>query len=129
MRNILGREPAQWLQLASGILIFLTPVLGLTEEQNGVLMAAITAAFGLLTAWGVSEEKTAAAVAGLVKALIAVAIAFRLEISVEMQAGIMAGVEAVVGFWLRTQVTPKVPKRAVENGGVHAIARQTGGEH
>lgn len=100
----LGREPAQWLQLASGLLIFLTPLLGLSQEFNGAVIAVLTAAFGFATAFAVSAERAAPAVAGLLKALIALALALRFNISPEVQSGLMVLVEAGVAWYLRTQV-------------------------
>lgn len=100
----LGREPAQWLQLASGVLIFLTPLLGLSAEFNGAVLAVLTAAFGFATAFAVSAERAAPAVAGLLKALIALALALRFNISPELQSGLMVLVEAGVAWYLRTQV-------------------------
>lgn len=100
----LGREPVQWVQLASGLLIFLTPLLHLSDALNGAILAVVTALFGFLTALAVSKEKAAPAVAGLIKALIALAVAFRLNWSAEVQSGIMVFVEAGVAFYLRTQV-------------------------
>lgn len=101
---ILGREPAQWLQLASGVLVFLTPILHLTAELNGALIALLTAIFGIATAAAVSAEKAAPLVAGLLKALIALALALRFHVSPEIQAGAMVLVEAGVAWYLRTQV-------------------------
>lgn len=114
MTRPFGREPAQWLQLASGFLIFLTPLVpGLTPEINGAIMAVLTAAFGFATAAAVSAEKAAPMVAGLIKALIALALAFRLDLSVEVQGGIMVFVEAAVAWYLRTQVfAPVAPETA-----------------
>lgn len=100
----LGREPAQWLQLISGVLVFLTPILHVSEEFNGAIIAVVTALFGFLTALAVSREKAAPTVAGLLKALIALALALRFHISPEVQAGAMVLVEAGVGWYLRTQV-------------------------
>lgn len=107
--KLLGREPAQWIQLASGVLVFLTPILGLDAAQNGTLLAVITAVFGIATGLAVSGEKAAPMVAGLLKALIALALAFRFQISPEMQAGVLVVVEAGVAWYLRTQVTAGVP--------------------
>lgn len=106
--RIFGREPAQWLQLASGILIFLTPFLHLTVDQNGAILAVITAAFGFATALAVSGEKAAPLVAGLLKALIALALAFHFMMPPEVQAGTMVLVEAAVAWYLRTQVIAPV---------------------
>jgi len=99
-----GREPAQWLQLISGVLVFLTPILHVSADLNGAIMAVVTALFGFLTALAVSKEKAAPVVAGLLKALIALALALRFHISPEVQAGAMVLVEAGVGWYLRTQV-------------------------
>jgi hypothetical protein len=112
--KLFGREPAQWLQLASGVLVFLTPILHLTVEQNGALLAVVTAVFGIATGLAVSAEKAAPMVAGLLKALIALALAWRFDIPVEIQAGSMVLVEAGVAWYLRTQVVAKVPAQAVD---------------
>jgi hypothetical protein len=108
---VLGREKAQWLQLASGVLVFLTPILHLSAEFNGAVIALITAAFGLATAAAVSAEKAAPFVAGLLKALIALALALRFQISPDIQAGAMVLVEAGVAWYLRTQVVAGVPDK------------------
>jgi hypothetical protein len=100
----LGREPVQWLQLISGVLVFLTPILHVSVELNGAIIAVLTALFGVLTALAVSKEKAAPTVAGLLKALIALALALRFHISPEIQAGAMVFVEAGVAWYLRTQV-------------------------
>lgn len=113
--KLLGREPAQWIQLASGILIFLTPLLHLTPDMNGAILAVITAVFGVATGLAVSGEKAAPMVAGLLKALIALALAFRFNISPEIQAGSMVLVEAGVAWYLRTQVYVSVPAAAVDS--------------
>lgn len=112
--KLLGREPAQWLQLASGVLVFFTPLLGLTAEMNGAVMAVLTAVFGIATGLAVSGEKAAPMVAGLLKAMIALALAFKFEISPEVQAGFMVLVEAGVAWYLRTQVTAPVPAAQVD---------------
>lgn len=104
----LGREPAQWVALLSGLVIFCTPLLKLDAAQSGALMAVVTAAGGLWTAYLVSAEKAAAAVAGLVKALVALAAAWRWDWSPDATAGLMVFVEAVVALWLRQQVTAPV---------------------
>lgn len=112
--RIFGREPAQWLQLVSGLIIFLSPVLNLDGEQQGALNATAAAVFGIATGLAVSGEKAAPMVAGLLKALIALALAFRFDISPEMQVGAMVLVEAAVGWYLRTQVVAPVPAAAVD---------------
>lgn len=103
-----GREPAQWIGLVSGLLIFLTPLLHLSIDLNGAIMAVVTAAFGFLTALSVSREKAAPLVAGVIKALLALVLALHFQLSVEVQSGVMVLVEAAVAFFLRTQVTAPV---------------------
>lgn len=113
--KLFGREPAQWLQLASGVLVFLTPLLHLTPAMNGAILAVITAVFGIATGLAVSGEKAAPMVAGLIKALIALALAFKFSIDIETQAGIMVLVEAGVAWYLRTQVVASVPAAAIDS--------------
>jgi hypothetical protein len=112
MIKLWGREPSQWIQLVSGVLVFLTPLLGLTAEVNGAVIAVVTAVFGVLNGLAVSVERAAPMVAGLIKALIALALAFRLDLSPEMQAGVLVMVEAAVAWYLRTQVTAPVSATA-----------------
>jgi nicotinamide riboside transporter PnuC len=105
----LGREPAQWAHLLGGIFMMLVPILHLSVDLTGAVLAVIAAVSGVVTAAAVSGEKAAALVAGLIKALIAVALAVHFDLSPEVQAGIMIAVEAAVGFYLRTQVIAPVP--------------------
>lgn len=114
---LLKREPAQWIQLVSGVLVFLTPLLHLTPDQNAAVIAVVTAVFGIATGFAVSAEKGAPMVAGLIKALIALALAWRLNLSPELQSGLMVMVEAGVAWYLRTQVTaPPVEQPAAADG-------------
>ena len=106
--ELFGREPAQWLQLASGLLVFLTPILHLGVDLNGAIIAVLTALFGFATAFSVSAERAAPMVAGLLKALIALALALRFNMSPELQAGTMVFVEAGVAWYLRTQLVAPI---------------------
>jgi nicotinamide riboside transporter PnuC len=110
----LGREPVQWVQLLSGLLVFLTPLLHLSNAVSGAILAVVTAVFGFATALAVSKEKAAPAVAGLIKGLIALALAFRLNLSAELQSGIMVFVEAGVAWYLRTQVFAPAAKAVAQ---------------
>lgn len=106
--RIWGREPAQWVHLLSGLLIFLTPVLHLSVDLSGAIMAVIAALSGLVTAVSVSKDQAAPLVAGLIKALLALALALHFHLSVDVQSGIMVAVEGAVAFFLRTQLTAPV---------------------
>lgn len=108
----LGREPAQWSQLTSGLLIFLIPILHWTTDQTGAANAVVTAFFGILTATAVSRERVAAAAAALIKALIALALALRFHLDPSLQSGGMVLVESIAAWWLRTQVTAP-PERQI----------------
>lgn len=115
--KIFGREPAQWIQLASGVLIFLVPYLHLATDINGAVLAVITAVAGFATAATVSAEQAAPLVAGLIKALFALALALHFALPPELQSGVMVIVEGVVAWYLRTQVVAPVavlpPSRVV----------------
>lgn len=107
--KIFGREPAQWLQLASGLLVMLTPFIpSLTDDLKVAIMAVLTALFGFLTAAVVSAEKAAPFVAGLVKAMLVLGMALGLKLNVETIGGVMTFVEAAVAWYLRTQVVAPV---------------------
>jgi hypothetical protein len=107
--KIFGREPAQWIHLISGVLIFLVPFLHLDPVINGAVLAVITAASGLVTAATVSGEQAAPLVAGLLKALFALALALHIALPDQLQAGVMIVVEGIVAWYLRTQVIAPVP--------------------
>jgi len=107
--NIFGREPAQWIHLISGTLIFFVPFLHLDPVINGAVLAVITAASGFATAATVSGEQAAPLVAGLIKAVFALALALHVALPDQLQAGVMILVEAGVAWYLRTQVIAPVP--------------------
>ncbi|MEJ2886142.1 hypothetical protein [Actinomycetospora aeridis] len=106
----IGREIAQLAQCVGAPLLLILSSLGLhlTEGQQGALNAAIVAVAGFITAAGLSQEKAAAAVAGVAQALIAVALAFGWQLAPDVQGAVMTLVTVGVGLWLRTQVVAKV---------------------
>lgn len=109
--NATGREPAVlWMALVTPLIQLISAlVFPLNDEQQGVLNAAAAAALGVIVAFQVSVEKALPLLAGLVQAVIAVGLAFGLELAPETQSAILATVAALVGFFVRTQVAPKVP--------------------
>lgn len=112
--KVFGREPAQALGLISALIALLSAtVVPLTDAQQGVLMAVVTALIGIVTAAAVSAEKAAPLVAGLVQSVLSLALAFGAHISQPVQGAAMAFVAAAVAFWLRGQVTAPVPAAAV----------------
>lgn len=114
--KIFGREPAQVLGLVSALIALLSAtVVPLTDAQQGVVMAVVTALVGFVTAAAVSGEKAAPMVAGLIQSVISLALAFGLQIPQATQGAIMAFVAAGVAFYMRTQVVAPVPRVAVDN--------------
>lgn len=109
-RLILGREPAYWLALASGLIAFVSAaVTPLTTDQQGVLNAAVAALFGLITAGFLAGEKSVAAIVGFFKSLIAIGLAFGLALSPEVQSTAMVVVELVLtGVLVRPNVVAPV---------------------
>lgn len=108
--NVTGREPAVLLMALVTPLIQIVSALifPLTDEQQGILNGLAAAILGFVTAALVSIEKALPMLAGLVQAVIACALAFGVEITPEVQTAILAIVAAVVGFFVRTQVSPKL---------------------
>lgn len=109
-RLILGREPAYWLALVSGLISFVSAaVFSLTTDQQGVLNACCAALFGVITAGFLAGGKSVAAIVGFFKALIAVGLAFGLALSPEVQSSAMIVVELVLtGILVRPQVVAPV---------------------
>lgn len=109
-RLILGREPAYWLALVSGLIAFVSAaVFPLTTDQQGVLNACCAALFGVVTAGFLAAEKSVAAIVGFFKALIAVGLAFGLALSPEVQSTAMVMVELVLtGVLVRPNVVAPV---------------------
>lgn len=109
-RLILGREPAYWLALVSGLVAFVSAaVFPLTTDQQGVVNACAAALFGVITVGFLDKEKSVAVIVGFFKALIAVGLAFGLSWSPEVQSTTMVLVElALTGILVRPNVEPKV---------------------
>jgi hypothetical protein len=112
-RLVLGREPAYWLALASGLIAFVSAaVFPLTGDQQGFLNAGVAAVFGVITAGFLAGEKSVAAIVGLFKALIAVGLAFGLALSPEVQSSAMIVVELVLtGVLVRPNVVAPVKSK------------------
>lgn len=110
----LGREAAQWPHLVGAVLILVIPLLNLTTDQSGAVMAVVVALTGGATALSVSGEKAAPLAAGLLKAVMALALAIHLDFSPSAQAAVMVFIEAAVAWYLRTQVVAPVPPLPVQ---------------
>lgn len=105
--KLFGREPAAWVGLIEATLA-LTVAVGLvtiTNEQTALIMAAIVAAFGVLTAW-LTQDTMLGVIVGFTKATIALVVGFGFTLSPEVTASIIAFVAVFVGFFQRTQTSP-----------------------
>ena len=107
--KIFGREPAAFIGLISGLLSLLLSLnlLGLTNESVGLLMAVVTAAFGVYTAWK-TKDTMLGVIVGFVNATFAMVAGFGFELSPDTTAAAIAIVTVLVGFFQRTQTTPLV---------------------
>jgi hypothetical protein len=105
--KIFGREPAVWVGFIEAALA-LTVALGwvnFTADQTALVMAAIVAVFGVITAY-LTKDTMLGVLVGLTKAAIALGIGFGLTLSPELTASIIAFVTVGVGFFQRTQTSP-----------------------
>jgi hypothetical protein len=111
MENPVGRDPvvlfvalvAPLLQLISS---FVVP---LTDEQQGLLNAALAALFGIVAAVRVSVEKALPLLVGFAQAVIAVGVGFGFEMDPTAQSAILAVIGLVSSYFVRTQVFAPVP--------------------
>jgi hypothetical protein len=104
--RIFGREPTLVLQFVSAALSLVVALgFGLSSEQAALIVAAITAAFGVINAVAVRPIAPAAftALVGAVAALVA---GFGFHLSDGLIAGINGLVLAGLAFLVRAQVTP-----------------------
>jgi hypothetical protein len=104
--KVFGREPTLVLQVISAVLSFLVASgFGLTDTQAALVVAAISAVFGVINAWAV-RPIAPAVFTGLVGALAALALGFGFNVSGEFVAGVNGVLLAVLAFLTRAQVTP-----------------------
>lgn len=118
--KIFGREPAAYIGLIEGVLALLlawsytSNVLGLTNETVGLIMAVVTAAFGLITAF-YTKDVQLAIVLGFVKAATALAVGYGLDLTVEQTAAIITFTTVAFGLFNRQQTSPaKTPSMRSE---------------
>lgn len=105
--KIFGREPTLILQAVSALLSIFVAVgmPGLTAEQAALVVAAISAVFGVVNALAVKPVAPAAFI-GLVGAVAALVTGYGLEVSQELVGAISASVVTILALLTRVQVTP-----------------------
>lgn len=100
--KILGQEPAAILGLVQAVLTMLLSfgLFGLTPETNGVILAAVSAGFGLVAAYA-TRTALYAAVVGFAQAVLVLAVTFGLQLDDIKQGAILATVSVAAGLFLR----------------------------
>lgn len=84
-------------------------MLPLTPEQAGEINAVAVALSGVLTAVLVAGDRLVPALLGLAQAGISLAIGLGVHLSPAGQAVVMTALSSLVGAFVRTQVTSRVP--------------------
>lgn len=104
--RIFGRDPAVWVGLIEAILLVaLSFGLGLNAATFAAIMALVSAASGLLTAW-LTRDTLLAAALGVAKALFALFAVYGLVLT-DAQTGALLGALAFgLGMYQRTQTSP-----------------------
>lgn len=113
MKTIFGREPALIIAtISAGLSLLVTFNVGLSGEQAGALVAAISAVLAAGTA-AITRPIAPSAFTGLVAAAVALLAAYGFNVSPETVGGLNAVVLAVLGLVTRGQVSPTPAKSPV----------------
>jgi hypothetical protein len=110
--KIFGREPTLILQAASALLAVLVTFgfSGLSAEQAGLIVAAISAGIGVANAVLV-RPITPAAFTAFVGALAALVTSYGLDLSQELVGTVQVAVVALLALVVRVQVSPVADPR------------------
>ena len=105
--RILGREPALIISAISAALSLLVSfgLNGLSAEQAGAIVAAVSALFAAATA-AITRPIAPAAFTGGVTAAVALLATYGLDVSAQTTGALNAVVLAILGLITRGQVTP-----------------------
>lgn len=105
--KIFGREPVVYVAVIEAVLAFLVTfgLDGLSTEQATVILAAVVAMGGVLTAWA-TKDTLLSALSGAGKALLVLVTSYGINLSQEQIGLAVVMISAVGGIWLRTQTTP-----------------------
>lgn len=118
LRNLFGGNPAVILSLVgAGISLAITFGLHLSSDQEGLVMAAVSAVLGLVTAWG-TANKVLSAVLGLFKAVVAVGIGFGLPLTPDQTGALIAFATLAIGLFNHAQNSPAVGGPGNDGAGV-----------
>lgn len=104
--RIAGREPAAWIGLIEGVLLVLMAFgLGIGQDVFGPIMAVVTAAGGLYTAWA-TKDTMLGVILTFVKSVLTLVAVYGVSLNDQQTAAIIGLTSVVVGFWQRTQTSP-----------------------
>lgn len=106
-RLIFGREPAVYGGLVEVVLTLMLVfgVDGLSKQSIGLIMAVVSAALGLYTAW-VTKDTLLGVAIGLLKAAFALLAGYGLELTQDQTGAIIAAVAVLLSVFQRTQTSP-----------------------
>lgn len=111
--KFLNREPAVLIALFASLLQLLgAHLFHFSADTQGVIVAVVTAGFGVWTAFHLTQDKILPAILGFAQAAFSLFLAFGADVPAVDQANILGFVTVVVGLFVRTQVTAKVAATA-----------------
>ena len=105
--KVFGREPAAIVALLEAVLVLALSfgLFDLTQHTIGLIIAVVTAGFGVVLAVTTSETLLGPVV-GFTKSALALAAVYGLSITTEQTGALIAVVGLVIGFWQRGQTSP-----------------------
>lgn len=105
--KIFGREPAAIIGFIEAVLAMVLSFgwFDLSQEKVGLIMAVVTAAFGVYTAY-VTSETLLGAVIGFAKAALALGAVYGLSLSDQQTGCVIALITMSFGLYQRTQTSP-----------------------
>lgn len=107
MKKLFG-EPALIISVVGGaISLAVTFGLAVDNEQVGLVMAAVTATLGLVTAY-MTTGTVLSVFVGFAKAVLALAVGFGLPLSADQTGALIAFIVIALGLFNRTQNSPAV---------------------
>lgn len=111
--KVLNREPAVIIAVFAALLQLVgAHLFHFSADTQGVIVAVVTAGFGVWTAFHLSQDSWLPAILGFAQALFSLFLAFGASVPAVDQANILGFVTVVVGLFVRTQVTAKAPPTA-----------------
>lgn len=107
--RLFGRELVVWLATIAAVFQVATSYgFDVSGHVQGIVTAVVVFVFAVITAVHVHDGIIALAT-GVLNALFSLFMAFDLNVSADVQGFWVAAVTAVLGFFVRTQVTSPVP--------------------